>query len=482
MANQDQVSLLDQGVEIWNNWRDDNLDVKPDLSDSDLSSCDLAGANLKFANLEGVSFYRSDLTGANFSSAKLLSAYFERATLNDTCFDKADLLYANLSKAYIENSSFISASLRRVEAYESSFRNSNFDQASLRKAEITSSDLEGSSFKGADLSGVSFYGSYLIDSNLSDALLARTEFQYAYLLGTVLTGACIEAWNISTETTIDHLECDYIFLQEEWIPTVPGLVNSGKSVFKERRPRNGNYIPGEFSSLIRASLDTVDLVFIDGIDWQAFFQSFQQLRSHFTDHEIGIQAIEKKGSDFVIRLEGSPEADKSAIETKAKELYGEQLKLLEEQYIEKMKLQGATLEIVQESLIFERQRNTHLLSMVENMANKDKFTQNFNAQVGNVAGVNEGIQQTAQHNYAPEIKQTPAESAKEMQDLLSQLQKSNPTDIKTVVKQRIKTDPTFRQRLQNALKEGGVETLKVLFAPIGIPIEMVRGWVEAGVN
>jgi hypothetical protein len=43
----------------------------------------------------------------------------------------------------------------------------------------------------------------------------------------------------------------------------------------------------------------------------------------------------------------------------------------------------------------------------------------------------------------------------------------------------LKQNPTFRTRLCNALKEGGIEALKVLFAPIGIPIEMVRGWIEA---
>ncbi|WP_287525228.1 hypothetical protein [Okeania sp. SIO2C2] len=47
------------------------------------------------------------------------------------------------------------------------------------------------------------------------------------------------------------------------------------------------------------------------------------------------------------------------------------------------------------------------------------------------------------------------------------------------MQQEIKQNPTFKDRLINAFREGGIEALKVLFGPIGIPIEMVKGWIEA---
>ena len=87
-------------------------------------------------------------------------------------------------------------------------------------------------------------------------------------------------------------------------------------------------------------------------------------------------------------------------------------------------------------------------------------------------------------------KQTLAEAAAEIQTLLKQLDQTYPNATDTekqsalaiTLQQEIKKNPTFRTRLQNALKEGGIEALKVLFAPIGIPIEMVRGWIEAEEN
>jgi CheY-like chemotaxis protein len=71
------------------------------------------------------------------------------------------------------------------------------------------------------------------------------------------------------------------------------------------------------------------------------------------------------------------------------------------------------------------------------------------------------------------------EAAKEIQDLLRYLQESNPTDIEAAVNQEIIRNPTFKSRLRNALKEAGLETLKVIFAPLGIGIEAVRGWRDA---
>ncbi|MGD1701396.1 hypothetical protein [Dapis sp. BLCC M229] len=37
----------------------------------------------------------------------------------------------------------------------------------------------------------------------------------------------------------------------------------------------------------------------------------------------------------------------------------------------------------------------------------------------------------------------------------------------------------MKARLINAFKEGGIEALKVLFGLVGIPVEMVKGWIEA---
>jgi len=46
MANEEQLAILRQGVEVWNEWRTENLDVEVDLSGANLSGADLARADL----------------------------------------------------------------------------------------------------------------------------------------------------------------------------------------------------------------------------------------------------------------------------------------------------------------------------------------------------------------------------------------------------------------------------------------------------
>jgi len=88
---------------------------------------------------------------------------------------------------------------------------------------------------------------------------------------------------------------------------------------------------------------------------------------------------------------------------------------------------------------------------------------------------------------AEEQRQSLTDAAAEIQQLLQQLEQSYPnatafekqSALTLTLQQEIKQNPKFRTRLKNALKEVGLEALKVLFAPIGIPLEMVRGWIEA---
>jgi hypothetical protein len=107
------------------------------------------------------------------------------------------------------------------------------------------------------------------------------------------------------------------------------------------------------------------------------------------------------------------------------------------------------------------------------MSDTSKVQMNFNAPVQNAAG-------NVEHDFIvnPPPK-TITESAVEIQQLLTHLQQTYPSNLESAIQQEIKHNPTFKARLRNAFKEGGLETLKVLFAPLGIGIEAVRGWVEA---
>lgn len=113
-----------------------------------------------------------------------------------------------------------------------------------------------------------------------------------------------------------------------------------------------------------------------------------------------------------------------------------------------------------------------------------------NVNTGDVT--NQRDQVGIQHNYAPEQKSL-AEAAKEIQELLNQLNQNYPAATETqkqtaiiqTVQQQIKRNPTLRQRLWSAFKAGGIEALKQALDAIyenplvSISVETIKGFLEA---
>jgi hypothetical protein len=87
MANEEHVALLRQAVEVWNAWREENRDVRPDLRRANLRGANLRGANLRRANLRG-----ANLRGANLRGANLRGANLRGANLRGASFTKGVLL------------------------------------------------------------------------------------------------------------------------------------------------------------------------------------------------------------------------------------------------------------------------------------------------------------------------------------------------------------------------------------------------------
>jgi uncharacterized protein YjbI with pentapeptide repeats len=64
MANTQHVDMLQQGMQVWNEWRKQNPDIRADLSGADLSGINLTGANLSKVKLS-----RANLSRTTFSEA-----------------------------------------------------------------------------------------------------------------------------------------------------------------------------------------------------------------------------------------------------------------------------------------------------------------------------------------------------------------------------------------------------------------------------
>jgi uncharacterized protein YjbI with pentapeptide repeats len=71
MADESHLSLLKQGVKAWNEWREQNVWCKPNLSGTDLNRADLGGANLMTVDLTGASLIEANLSSTNLFKANL---------------------------------------------------------------------------------------------------------------------------------------------------------------------------------------------------------------------------------------------------------------------------------------------------------------------------------------------------------------------------------------------------------------------------
>jgi uncharacterized protein YjbI with pentapeptide repeats len=70
MANEEQLKILKQGVEVWNQWREEHPEEPVNLRGANLKNTNLCGANFRCADIRGANFKKARLVGANFSQAR----------------------------------------------------------------------------------------------------------------------------------------------------------------------------------------------------------------------------------------------------------------------------------------------------------------------------------------------------------------------------------------------------------------------------
>jgi hypothetical protein len=147
MANQEQLAILEQGVEVWNEWRDEHPDIRePDLSKANLNNFNLNRANLSNARLDYV--YLSD---ADLRNARLIGATLEYAHLEYAHLEYADLRDVDLRSTHLDYAILCDADLSGV----------NMPFADLRVVDLRNADLQGTNLSNADLSGADLSGAKL---------------------------------------------------------------------------------------------------------------------------------------------------------------------------------------------------------------------------------------------------------------------------------------------------------------------------------
>ncbi len=161
MANQEHVNILKQGTEIWNKWRKEHLEIKPDLGGADLQQANLSGVNLSEVFLWGANFNRANLQRANLSHSGLRGAQF---------------IATNLS----------GANLSETNLWDAHFGIRDVGYAVLIDANLSHSQLGGVDLSHVNLSGANLNGADLGEVNLSNATLDGADFTNAEMAGTAL--------------------------------------------------------------------------------------------------------------------------------------------------------------------------------------------------------------------------------------------------------------------------------------------------------
>lgn len=141
MANQEHLELLNQGVDIWNQWRKEHRDIHPDLRGADFTGAQLSDVRLSFSQLTETRFCDAHLQRAYFVSSDLSYANFSRADLAEAHLDRARLKKANLSGAKLQRAKVRLANLSGANLSGADLSFVNLDRTSLRNANLHETDL-----------------------------------------------------------------------------------------------------------------------------------------------------------------------------------------------------------------------------------------------------------------------------------------------------------------------------------------------------
>jgi len=176
MANQEHLAKLKEGVEAWNEWREKNPDLQPDLQGANLYRAQLQGANLEEAQLQGADLEEAQLQGADLEAAQLQAAYLELAQLQAAYLGGAQLQAADLSGAQLQAAYLERAQLQGANLIDAQLQGANLIDAQLQAADLWGAQLQGANLSGAQLQGADLLGTFFDNATrLEKVILADKE-------------------------------------------------------------------------------------------------------------------------------------------------------------------------------------------------------------------------------------------------------------------------------------------------------------------
>ncbi len=176
MANEEQLSILKQGVKVWNKWREGHPDEEIDLSIADLGGSSLSEAQLGLANLFGANLRDANMSRAYLNDADLNGAYLNRADLADTNLIGAHLSNTDLSGSNLNGANLTGANLIGALLFKADLRKADLTEAYLMEANLAKANLTGANLSDANLNGANFNESLLVECSFLSAVVGKTTF------------------------------------------------------------------------------------------------------------------------------------------------------------------------------------------------------------------------------------------------------------------------------------------------------------------
>ena len=290
----------------------------------------------------GTDFRGADLTGAKFVKSHLEVTDFTNAKCNLINWQGTEFYLCKLPKN-IENDKVGYLCRNPDKGRGENYTSLDFRNTYLQNVDLVDAILRNANFNGADLRCAK-----LINADLSNSQALGTNFS-----GANLTCARIANWGINPETKFENVICTHVFIDEAG---------------KERKPASGEFKEGDFAILVTKFTKTLDFLFKNGIQPQAFDQALQQMLDRYGEFGIQLQAVENVGDgDRLVRFEvQDPDADKGKIHADFENRYYEVIRQLEEAKSKVQELQQVQTELstkiaISEAVIKEKENQSLFL-------------------------------------------------------------------------------------------------------------------------
>ncbi len=205
MAHNEHLKILEQGVEVWNAWREENRTIEPELNRIRLDRTDLAGANFQRAHLNSASLVGARLDDVRFDGAILTRAYLERASLCNARLDRAILDAVRLAGANLSGASFTRANLERARLNGTRFTNAVFGWTALGDVDLSRCDgLESVDHLGRSNIETSTLERTAVGLSEDPSRLGEIE---AFLQGAGVSEPHLETFRLSIGQPIEFYSC-----------------------------------------------------------------------------------------------------------------------------------------------------------------------------------------------------------------------------------------------------------------------------------